>query len=59
VLDSVGDCLKQADVVLIATPDPEFAALTPADFTDGSRRVVVIDFWRMLAALWSDGQHVL
>jgi len=49
VLDSVGDCLKQADVVLIATPDPEFAALTPADFTDGSRRVTVIDFWRLLA----------
>jgi hypothetical protein len=49
VLDSVKDCLEQADVTLIATPDPEFAALTAADFTDGSRAVVVIDFWRILA----------
>jgi UDPglucose 6-dehydrogenase len=49
VLDSVADCLKQADVVLVATPDPEFAALTARDFTDGSRPIVVIDFWRMLA----------
>jgi UDPglucose 6-dehydrogenase len=49
MLDSVRDCLRQADVILIATPDPEFAALTPTDFTDGSRRVVVIDFWRLLA----------
>jgi UDPglucose 6-dehydrogenase len=50
VLDSVRDCLAQADVVLVATPDPEFASLRAADFTDGSRRVVVIDFWRLLSA---------
>ena len=49
VLDSLKDCLAQADVVLVATPDPEFVALTAADFSDGSRRVVVIDFWRILA----------
>jgi UDP-glucose 6-dehydrogenase len=49
VLDSAADCLKQADIVLIATPDPEFAALTASDFTDGTRSVVVIDFWRLLA----------
>jgi UDPglucose 6-dehydrogenase len=54
VLDSVGDCLKQANVILIATPDPEFAALAPNDFTDGSRRVVVIDFWRLLADRLAD-----
>jgi len=54
VLDSVRDCLEQADVVLIATPDPEFAALTVRDFTDGTRRVVVIDFWRVLNGKVSD-----
>jgi UDPglucose 6-dehydrogenase len=48
VLDSVRDCLAQADIVLIATPDPEFVTLAPRDFTDGSRHVVVIDFWRLL-----------
>lgn len=50
VLDSVRDCLRQADIVLIATPDPEFAALTPADFSNGTRQVAVIDFWRTLAS---------
>lgn len=49
VLDSMEDCLRQADVVLVATPDPKFAALKAADFTDGTRKVVVIDFWRILA----------
>ena len=50
VLDTARDCLDQADVILIATPDPEFSALTADDFTDGSRQVVVIDFWRQLSA---------
>ena len=58
VLDSVKDCLAQADVTLIATPDPEFAALTAADFTDGSRDVVVIDFWRILADRLSNQRRI-
>ena len=31
------------------TPDPEFMALTAADFRRDGRRVVVVDFWRILA----------
>ena len=39
ILDTARDCLREADVVLIATPDPEFKALTAAAFQrDGKRR---------------------
>ena len=47
VVDSVRACVCDADVVLIATPDPEFQSLTADDFPNGSR-VLVVDFWRIL-----------
>jgi UDPglucose 6-dehydrogenase len=50
VLDSVGACLNQADVVVIANPDPEFARLSPEDFPLCSTPVQVIDCWRLLRA---------
>ncbi|MCE5249351.1 nucleotide sugar dehydrogenase [bacterium] len=46
ILDSLRECLDQADVVLITTPDPEFKALRAEDF--GDKKVVVFDFWRIL-----------
>jgi UDPglucose 6-dehydrogenase len=49
IMDSARDCLRDADVVLIATPDPEFKALKAADFRREGRTVAVIDFWRVLA----------
>jgi UDPglucose 6-dehydrogenase len=49
ILDSPAECIRDADVVLIATPDPQFAALSAADFTAGRKVPVVIDFWRTLA----------
>ena len=48
ILDSARDCLRDADVVLVATPDPEFKALTAADFRRDGRKVAVVDFWRIL-----------
>jgi UDPglucose 6-dehydrogenase len=48
ILDSVGDCLSQADVVLVTTPDPVFTRLTPAEVLAGKRQVTVVDFWRIL-----------
>ena len=39
VLDSIADCLKDADVVLIANADPEFKTLQPADVTVALGRV--------------------
>lgn len=46
VLDTLADCLQQADVVLVTTPDPEFLALKAGDFT--RKPVTVVDFWRIL-----------
>jgi len=48
ILDSVRDCLEQAEVVLITTPDPAFRALTAADFSNKESTVTVVDFWRIL-----------
>src|SRR5262245_22473590 len=49
IMDAVCDCLRDADVVLIATPDPEFTRLSVRDFRRNGRPVLVIDFWRILA----------
>lgn len=46
VLDSLEDCLAEADCVLITTPDPMFKALNAASF--GEKQVTVVDFWRIL-----------
>jgi len=48
VLDSLENCLAQADVVLITTPDPAFKALRHSHFRRNP--VTVIDFWRILDA---------
>ena len=50
VLDSVADCLRQASVVVIATPDPIYGALDAKDFAQGGRTVTVVDCWRLLAS---------
>jgi UDPglucose 6-dehydrogenase len=47
ILDSARDCLRQADVALITTPDPEFKALTVDDFLSSGRSITVVDFWRI------------
>ncbi len=50
---SVRDCIEAAEVVLITTPDDVFRNLSVEDFSRGSsrrsRKVTVIDFWRVLA----------
>lgn len=48
ILDSAKKCLEQAEIVLITTADPEFQALTYADFNPEFSRITVIDFWRVL-----------
>jgi UDPglucose 6-dehydrogenase len=47
VVDRLEDCLQQADVVVVATPDPLFSKLKAGDFP--RRPVLVVDFWRTLA----------
>lgn len=48
VLDSVDDCLRQANTVVVTTPDPEFQALDPKRFLQGDGEVTVVDIWRIL-----------
>jgi len=48
MLDSLADCLAQAEVVLITTPDPAFQNLKAADFAGHELPVTVVDFWRIL-----------
>jgi UDPglucose 6-dehydrogenase len=46
VLESVDSCLEQADVVLVTTPDPVFAAVKSGQLKRD--HVIVVDFWRIL-----------
>lgn len=48
VLGSLTDCLEQAEVVVITTPDPEFKILNFSDFNTRHSSVTVVDFWRIL-----------
>lgn len=48
VLDSLKECLSQANVVLITTPDPVFKELKAVDFDHTKSKVTIVDFWRIL-----------
>lgn len=49
VFDSLAEALAQADVVVVATPDPAFGSLRAADLLAGGKGgVTVVDFWRVL-----------
>ena len=58
ILDSARDCLRDADVVLVATPDPEFKQLAPRDFQADGRTVIVVDFWRILSDRLSNADGI-
>jgi len=48
ILDSLEECLAQADVVLVATPDTAFRDLSVAELVGDKEHVTVVDFWRVL-----------
>jgi UDPglucose 6-dehydrogenase len=54
--DELSDAL-QAQVVVIATPDPEFQALAAADFERAETKVVV-DCWRILSGELADAHSL-
>ena len=54
VLDSIEECLQQAQAVLITTPDPAFKDLTVDDFKNEWAEVIVMDFWRLLRSELED-----
>jgi UDPglucose 6-dehydrogenase len=57
ILDSIVECLAQADIVAITTPDPAFRRLKAEDFENGKISIVV-DFWRILAAELRDHPRI-
>lgn len=46
---SVEECLKEAELCLLATPWAEFQRLTPQDLASHMKEPVVLDCWRMLS----------
>ncbi len=58
VLDSIEECLAQAEAVLITTPDPVFKELTAASFKNEWSEVLVFDFWRLLADKLADAPNI-
>lgn len=46
VLDSLDECLAEADCVVITTPDPLFKELKASRF--GTKAIFVVDLWRIL-----------
>ena len=48
-VSSAEAAIAHADVVVICTPDLDFAGLGAAAFTQGGRRRVVLDCWRVLS----------
>jgi UDPglucose 6-dehydrogenase len=48
VTDSLNDAIANADVVIITTPDPVYAGLTPTHFERNGDTITVVDFWRQL-----------
>jgi UDPglucose 6-dehydrogenase len=49
IADSLDECLQDADVVLVTTPDDTFRKLTGSDFLRSRSQVTVVDFWRCLS----------
>jgi UDPglucose 6-dehydrogenase len=48
IKESVKECLDLADVVLITTQDPAFRSLKVDDFLNDKKKIIVVDFWRIL-----------
>jgi UDPglucose 6-dehydrogenase len=48
-LESLETCLKEADIIVLATPDPAYRAMDPELFDRSEKPVTVVDCWRLLA----------
>lgn len=58
VLDSLEECLAQAEAVLITTPDPVFKRLTAESFKNKWSTVTVFDYWRILRGELEGQPHI-
>lgn len=55
---TVEEALHDADVVIVATPSDEFRELRASDVRSPTRRVLVVDCWRMLAGEFADADGI-
>ena len=46
--NSVAECLRSAELCVLATPWDEFKNLKPEDFTSNMKKPVLLDCWRIL-----------
>lgn len=58
ILNSIEECLKQAEAVLITTPDPVFKNLSAENFKNERAEILVIDFWRILQEKLENQKHI-
>jgi len=58
VSDNLSEALKDADAVVIATPDDEFKALSADDLAGDKENITVIDCWRLLSDTLKDADRV-
>ena len=58
VLDSLSECIRQSQSVVITTPDPVFAALEESDLENQWASVKVFDLWRLLRAKLSGSPRI-
>jgi len=59
VTDSIQDCLRDAECVLVTTPDEIYKALRPEDFIRHKPSVTVVDFWRCLPERIRENPNIL
>jgi UDPglucose 6-dehydrogenase len=48
LLDSIAECVREAEIILITTPDAAFQHLTAEALLGEKSSVTVFDFWRLL-----------
>jgi UDPglucose 6-dehydrogenase len=58
ILDVANAGIKQADAVVITTPDPQFRSLEPEDFPAKTPPIIVFDCWRILREKLQTAPHV-
>lgn len=51
---SLRDCLAKSDIIIIATPWPEFKGIKPSDLAVSGKRPFLLDCWRLLDRLQYD-----
>jgi UDPglucose 6-dehydrogenase len=59
VRDDVDSCVDDADVIVLTSPDPAYAALTRERLERPGRPRGIFDAWRMLTQLAGDGDGIL